>query len=122
MKLFKCQVCSQVLYFESTTCDKCGSRLGYEPVRSLLYALQQHEARGRFIADPNPTHNSCPTPAYDACTWLLDARDSHDFCLACRHNGIIPDLSDQQNVANWRKIEAAKHRLFYTLLRLDLAL
>ncbi len=122
MKLFKCQVCSQVLYFESSSCDKCGFKLGYEPVRNVLYALEQHEANWRIIGEPDAVYKFCANAAYDACNWLLERKDSHDFCLACRHNGIIPDLSDQQNLANWRKIEAAKHRLFYTLLRLDLPL
>src|SRR5579871_2379520 len=122
MKLFKCQVCSQVLYFESTTCDKCGFKLGYEPVHNVLYALEQHEANWRIVGEPDRIFKFCANAGYGACNWLIDPNDNHDFCLACRHNGIIPDLSDQQNVANWRKIEAAKHRLFYTLLRLDLPL
>jgi hypothetical protein len=35
---------------------------------------------------------------------------------------MIPDLSQSDNLANWRKIELAKHRLFYSLLRLRLPL
>jgi hypothetical protein len=35
---------------------------------------------------------------------------------------MIPDLSQAENLANWRKIQLAKHRLFYTLLRLQLPL
>ena len=42
--------------------------------------------------------------------------------MACRHNRTIPDLSQPQNLARWRKIEFAKHRLFYTLLKLRLPL
>ncbi len=55
--------------------------------------------------------------------WLIDAATPDNFCLACRHNsGIIPDLSQQANLANWQKIEIAKHRLIYTLRRLNLPL
>jgi hypothetical protein len=122
MKLFKCQVCSQVLYFENTTCDKCGFRLGYEPKRNVLYALEQHDATWRIVGESDTAYRFCANVGYDVCNWLIDASDGGDFCLACRHNGIIPDLSDAQNLVNWRKIEAAKHRLFYTLLRLDLPL
>src|SRR5262249_61342795 len=39
-----------------------------------------------------------------------------------RHNRTIPDLANPENLAHWRKIEYAKHRLFYTLLRLRLPL
>jgi hypothetical protein len=35
---------------------------------------------------------------------------------------MIPDLSLLENASNWRKIESAKHRLFYTLLKLRLPL
>ena len=122
MKLFKCQVCSQVLYFESS--DLRQVRLQARLRAGAQRALRARAARGE-LADyrrAGGIYKFCANAAYDACNWLLDRNDSHDFCLACRHNGIIPDLSDQQNLANWRKIEAAKHRLFYTLLRLDLPL
>ena len=42
------------------------------------------------------------------------------YCVACRHNRTVPDLARPQNLLPWRKLEAAKHRLFYTLLRLNL--
>jgi hypothetical protein len=122
MKLFKCQICSQVLYFESATCDKCSCKLGYEPVRNVLYAVEQRDDAWRIVGEPDSAYKFCANAWYDACNWLLDAKDSNNFCLACRHNGIIPDLSDAQNLANWRRIEIAKHRLFYTLLQLDLPL
>jgi hypothetical protein len=44
------------------------------------------------------------------------------FCTACRHNRMIPDLSIPENIGHWRKIELAKHRLFYTLIKLRLPL
>src|SRR5580658_3452113 len=44
------------------------------------------------------------------------------FCAACRHNRMIPDLMQPQNVIHWRMVEGAKHRLFYTLLKLRLPL
>jgi hypothetical protein len=52
----------------------------------------------------------------------VPAEDAEIFCAACRHNRTIPDLANPENLAHWRKIEFAKHRLFYTLLRLRLPL
>ena len=46
------------------------------------------------------------------------ADDPDDFCAACRHNRTVPDLTVAGNDILWRKIETAKHRLFYSLLRL----
>ena len=44
------------------------------------------------------------------------------FCTACRHNRTIPALSLPENLERWRRLEVAKRRLFYTLLRLRLPL
>ena len=44
------------------------------------------------------------------------------FCLACRHNGTVPDLTVPGNLERWHELEAAKHRLFYSLLRWHLPL
>ncbi len=122
MKLFKCSVCSQLLYFENTRCEKCGHVLGYEPFQNQLLPL---EAEGQFwrpVPQSNTTYKFCFNSTYGVCNWLVDSDSSENFCLACRHNGIIPDLSQPQNAANWQKIEAAKHRLFYTLLRSKLSI
>jgi hypothetical protein len=35
------------------------------------------------------------------------------------HNRMIPDLTVPDNLAHWRLMETAKHRLFYTLLKLN---
>jgi hypothetical protein len=53
---------------------------------------------------------------------MVPAGDPSGFCAACRHNRVIPDLSVEGNSQLWARIEAAKHRLFYTLLRLKLPL
>src|SRR4051812_23795407 len=41
---------------------------------------------------------------------------------SCRHNGLIPDLTDPSSLAAWQLIELAEHRLFYSLLRWKLPL
>ena len=40
MKLFKCQNCGQVLYFENTHCEQCGHQLGFLPPAMTLSALE----------------------------------------------------------------------------------
>jgi hypothetical protein len=44
------------------------------------------------------------------------------YCVACQHNGIIPDISTAANLSAWRRTEFAKHRLIYSLLRWRLPL
>jgi hypothetical protein len=43
MRLFNCQVCGQLLYFENTLCMKCGATLGYLPEQNMLSALDPVE-------------------------------------------------------------------------------
>lgn len=120
MKLFRCQSCGQVLYFENTICERCSHRLGYLPDLENLSALQPHDGLWLTLAKPQRTVRLCENATHGACNWLVAATGDSALCLACRHNRTIPDLSVQDNVFCLRKLELAKHRLFYTLLRLGL--
>ena len=40
MKLFRCQVCDNIIYFENRTCGRCGHRLGYVPELEIMAALE----------------------------------------------------------------------------------
>jgi hypothetical protein len=122
MKLFECQNCGQPLYFENTRCESCGLPLGYLPVKETVTALVEGEGGLLALADAGRPHRYCANEQYGVCNWLILAESPDTFCAACRHNRMIPDLSVPENVANWRKVEVAKHRLFYTLLKLRLPL
>jgi hypothetical protein len=41
MKLFKCQHCGQVLYFENSSCLGCARKLGYVTDQVLLTAVDR---------------------------------------------------------------------------------
>jgi hypothetical protein len=124
MKLFECQNCGQPLYFENTACESCGLRLGYLPERETVTALEAEEADGswRALAVPGERYRLCANAVHNVCNWLVPADAAEVFCAACRHNRTIPDLTGPENLERWRKIEFAKHRLFYSLLRLRLPL
>jgi hypothetical protein len=122
MKLFECQNCGQPLYFENTRCESCGLPLGYLPAKETVTALVEGEGGLRALADASRPYRYCANEQYGVCNWLIPAESSDAFCAACRHNRMIPDLSVPENVTNWRRVEVAKHRLFYTLLKLRLPL
>jgi hypothetical protein len=126
VKLFKCQACGQLLHFENTRCESCGRALGYLPEPGLLSALEPEGGDGgggwRPWADPDRRYRFCANAAHGACNWLVEPDAAGPFCRACRHNRTIPDLSVPENLLRWRKLELAKHRLFYTLIRLGLPL
>jgi hypothetical protein len=122
MKLFKCQACGQLLYFENTACVNCGRRLGFLPERTLLSAVEPAGEAWTALAAPERPYLFCANAEQDACNWLIPAETGQRYCLACRHNGIIPDIAEPAQLQAWRVIELAKHRLFYALLRLGLPL
>jgi hypothetical protein len=120
MKLFECQNCGQPLYFENTQCESCGLPLGYLPRRETVTALRQDKNAFRALAAPKNRYRYCTNAQYGVCNWLVPSEHSEPFCAACRHNRTIPDLSQPDNLARWRKIEIAKHQLLYTVLKLRL--
>lgn len=124
MKLFECQNCRQPLYFENTLCERCGHRLGYLPDAGTLSALDptDHDGVWSALATTERLYRFCANADLDACNWMLPADSADTHCAACRHNRTIPDLSDTVNLTRWRKLELAKHHLFYTLTNLNLPL
>ncbi len=126
MNSFFCQHCGERLFFENTFCISCNNSLGFLP-DSRQVAVITSSARPA---------NGAPAPAWqsmgksyrkcsnyelqNACNWMISADDQDSFCVSCRLNRIIPDLSEPNNRELWVKMEAAKRRLIYTLLKLDL--
>ena len=121
MRIFKCQSCEQIVFFENTLCEKCGHALGYLPGRSVVSALEPADGQWRALAAPDTLFRSCANAEHQSCNWLIEASSPDPLCACCRHNRTIPDLGNPDNLASWQKIEMAKHRLFYSLLRLGLA-
>ncbi len=119
MKLFTCQGCGQLLYFENVRCESCGRALGYLPGPAEITAL---EPDGTALGDPAKRYKFCKNNALFVCNWMLPADSKEEYCAACRHNHVIPDLTVAGNARLWGRLETAKHRLFYSLLRLDLPL
>jgi hypothetical protein len=123
MKLFSCQGCGQLLYFENVRCENCSRFLGYLPDLTEISALEPMEgALSTVLAAPDRAYKFCRNYDAGVCNWMVPADDEAGFCAACRHNQTIPDLSVPGNDQLWRKLETAKHRLFYSLLRLGLPL
>jgi hypothetical protein len=123
MRLFKCQACDNILYFENHTCERCGHRLAYMPEATMLSALEPlGNNRWQPLAAPEQQRFLCSNAAHDACNWLVAPGAADAYCAACRHNHLIPNLALPANLARWQKIELAKHRLFYSLMRWRLPL
>ena len=121
MKLFECQYCGQLLYFENTRCERCAHVLGYLPELTLLSALAPQDGWWRPLAVPGQTSTFCANAVHGACNWLVPA-GAGPFCSACRLNRTIPNLDSPEHLLLWQRLEQAKHRMVYGLLRLGLPL
>src|SRR4029079_14754901 len=93
MKLFRCQNCEQLLYFENTQCERCSKRLGYLPWRATLSALDAKDDNWRTLARPQMLVRFCKNAGHGVCNWLIDPDDNASLCQACRFNRTIPDLT-----------------------------
>jgi hypothetical protein len=121
MRLFRCRTCGQTIFFENSLCGNCGSALGFLAGGQEMLTLTQ---QGDFYRRVNSLqrYRYCENALHKACNWLIPAGSPENFCTACRHNRTIPDLSVPDYLAQWQKLEIAKHRLFYTLIGLGLPL
>ena len=122
MKLFECQNCGQPLYFENTRCESCGLWLGYLPAKETVTALEEGEGGLRALADPQGRYRYCANAQHGVCNWLIPGIAPSSSAPPAVTTGRFPICRSPRTLSNWRKIELAKHRLFYTLLRLRLPL
>jgi hypothetical protein len=120
VKLFECQNCGQLIYFENVQCERCGFVLGFMPGTAVMTALQPHK-NGTYepLTAPGTEVVYCANHQHGTCNWLVEA-GSDALCRACELNRTIPDLTLPENLRRWQRIEIAKHRLVYSLIRLGL--
>ena len=115
-----CPNCHQLVHFETRACPSCAVPLGFDPLTGAFLFLAEG-AGWRGVAGP-VAMTRCANATYGVCNWLIaDAdADGGDKCRACRHNRIIPDLTVTGMLERWRRIEDAKRRMIWGLIRLGL--
>src|ERR1700712_2687589 len=121
MKLYSCAKCDNLLYFENSVCLRCNSVVGFDAASlSMLTLINNDNAEFTDIKNEDSHWRFCANAEYKACNWVIPADSTEQFCLACSLNKTIPFLGKPENLAEWQRIEIAKHRLIYSLLRLHL--
>ncbi|MGE4482888.1 zinc-binding metallopeptidase family protein [Acidocella sp.] len=119
MRLFTCHCCGQTVFFENASCERCGCGLGFSTQALKLLTLERRA--GQLVpVGGGPSYRYCANARHAACNWLIPETSTDEFCAACKHNRTIPDLAAGENLSRWQAMETAKHRLFYTLMRLGL--
>ena len=112
-----------MIFFENNWCLKCNRQLGFLPEALVLNTLEKAPNDQWYVAwkgVSGKTYRPCANSKNGVCNWLVPADDPNAWCLACRLNEIIPDLTQAGNLARWAKLELAKRRCIYTFLRLGL--
>jgi hypothetical protein len=128
MKTFNC-ACGELIFFENVTCVVCGRELGFLPDVLRLSSLEP-AGNGVFKANESKhgkqLYKKCQKYAKESvCNWMIPVRTPPEeekdlFCVSCRLNQTIPNLSHKQNHALWLRMESAKRRLVYSLLNFKL--
>ena len=108
MKRYYCH-CGNEIFFDNTFCNGCGSALGFIPEQQALAILEKQGA-----------YRPCQHRYGLDCNWLIGHEDPNPQCRACRLTRTIPNLSINNNLQRWVKLEATKRLAFYMLLRLQL--
>jgi hypothetical protein len=123
MKLYTCKQCGQLLFFENTHCESCGSLLGFLADDMELHTLKPKHGQTFTLFEGRPErYRYCANAQYQACNWLVPENQEDPLCQACTLNDTIPNLQVANHIVLWQKLELAKHRLIYSLLRLQLPL
>lgn len=121
MKLFRCSACQTPAYFDNTACTACGTALGFAPEAMAMGAIDEAGTARVQTQGDERRYGRCANYRHEGvCNWLVAQEDGADFCLACRLNRTIPDLSVPGNRVLWERLENEKRRLVYSLLRLQL--
>ena len=94
MKVFHCDHCGHLLFFENTQCVRCGRLVAYLPDLALVGSLDATEER---TADGVETWRSpldgaagrvyrlCANyTGQSVCNWAIDASDPNPLCQSCR--------------------------------------
>jgi hypothetical protein len=124
MRIFHCDHCDNLVFFENTHCLGCGHTLAFLPELMEIGSLDPAEEGSWHSPHPSAagrTYRLCANySGAQVCNWAVDAGGTATLCDACQLTTTIPNLSVVGHQTAWYKLEVAKRRLVYTLLNLRL--
>jgi len=121
MQTFTCS-CGNRLFFENNVCMHCQSETGFLPDYLQLAPIRQiDDQHWKTDRVPDRRYRKCANyTAHHVCNWMIVEDEGSEYCLSCRLNKIIPDLSNTANYRRWYRMERAKRRTLYNLFKLGL--
>jgi hypothetical protein len=124
MQTFHCTNCQNLVFFENVQCLNCQYTLAYLVDQERMAALEK-DGNGLWHAiggsGKQPSYRLCANYVeHNICNWAVAADEEGQLCASCQLTKIIPDMSVAANKAAWYRLEVAKRRMIYTLLKLQL--
>src|SRR5262245_31992941 len=132
MKVFHCDHCGNLLFFENTVCLSCDRRVAFLPDLRVVGSLDPDPSAPDVWRSPLPqardrAYRLCRNyRVEEVCNWAVpDNNDNNanndgtdatgELCDSCRLTRVIPDLAVPGHKLAWYRLETAKRRLVYTL-------
>lgn len=126
MQPFSCTVCGQLVFFDNSTCLRCGSPLGYLRAERALVALTPPGGEDDTTAEitatqmarvdaPDQTYRRCANQVLARCNWLLGVDDDGELCFSCRLTTVRPNDDEVGALEAFADAEQAKRRLLHQL-------
>ena len=120
MKVFHCDHCQQLVFFENVSCIKCGHALAYLPDIDDMASLEPADG-DTWKSHAGKTYRLCENYSKEnICNWAVSGGSSGDAVRVLSLDRVIPDLGVSGNREKWYRLEVAKRRLLYSLRRLKL--
>jgi hypothetical protein len=113
------------LFFDSFECLVCGRLAGYSYELSRVTGFDQTQESDVYHCSITrllyrPCENFTRLHVCNGMVPVGKNKASDSLCLWCRYNETIPDLSIQNHLLLWSKMEGAKRRTLHTLTRVGL--
>jgi hypothetical protein len=115
VKKFSCRVCGSTLFFENSTCLKCGTRLGFSREEQAIVPV---DGRGVYTDARGDRWHACTNLKLSGCTWLT--AQEGDQCFSCSLTRTRPHDKDAKGLAQFAAAERAKRHLVAELDALGL--
>ncbi|MGO4157165.1 zinc-binding metallopeptidase family protein [Cupriavidus sp. YAF13] len=124
MKTFHCGSCSNLVFFENVTCERCQAPLGYVYDISQICAFEPAECnlwRSLNAGAQDKLYKQCQNYAVaGVCNGMIPATSEDVLCESCKLTRTTPCLDTPNNRLYWARLEVAKRRVLYTLTALGL--
>ena len=120
MRIFSCDSCGQLIFFDNSQCLGCGTPLGYVHAIRDVVALTQ-VAPDRFVdmATPIQSWQRCAYALTTSCNWLIP-EGSPQPCQSCALTRFRPGADEAKWADELVRAEMAKRRLIFQLAELGL--